>query len=172
VTRGDGHLPDEAGALAGQAIRVLEAARRHGLMLATAESCTGGLLASLLTDQPGLGHCFERGFVTYSDEAKCEVLGIEAGEIARHGAVSAEIAAAMAKGALARSHADIALSITGFAGPGGPGDEAGLVHLACAGRDGHLALRECHFGEAGRERVRLLAAGRALDMIGEAIAPG
>src|SRR5579872_6169409 len=91
----DGHLPDEAAALSEQALRVLGEARRQKLTIATAESCTGGLLASLLTDQQGFGQCFERGFVTYTDAAKCELLGIEQVEVARHGAVSAQIAAAM-----------------------------------------------------------------------------
>jgi nicotinamide-nucleotide amidase len=164
----DGHLPDEAAALSAHAVRVLEKVRRRGLTLATAESCTGGLLASLLTDQDGLGHCFDRGFVTYTDEAKSDMLGIDLVEIKRHGAVSAEIAVAMAKGALARSQAAIALAVTGFAGPAGPNDEAGLVHLACAVRGGRLVERKCHFGSLGRERVRNLAVQRALEMIEEA----
>lgn len=165
----DGHLPDEADALSGHALRVLGKARRRGLMLATAESCTGGLLASLLTDQEGFGHCFDRGFVTYTDAAKCDLLGIEPIAIERHGVVSAEIATAMATGALARSQADLALAITGFAGPGGPNDEPGLVHLACAARGGPIVQRECQFGPLGRERVRNLAVQRALEMIEEAI---
>ena len=167
----DGHLPDEAAALGEHAVRVLAKADRCGVAIATAESCTGGLLASLLTDQDGFGRCFDRGFVTYTDEAKSDLLGIEAIEIARHGAVSAEIAAAMARGALARSQAGLAVAITGFAGPAGPGDEAGLVHLACLPRGGPLIGRECHFGPLGRERVRNLAVARALEMIEEAFDP-
>ncbi|MBW8755146.1 MAG: CinA family protein [Sphingomonadales bacterium] len=167
--RDDGHLPDQAAALSEHAVRVLAKARRRGLTFATAESCTGGLLASLLTDQDGFGRCFDRGFVTYTDEAKCELLGIDRIEIERHGAVSAEIAAAMARGALARSAAGIALAITGFAGPAGPDDEVGLVHLACTVRGGSLTARECHFGPLGRERIRGLAVQRALEMIDAAL---
>ena len=165
----DGHLPDEAAALSEHAMRVLAKADRRGMTLATAESCTGGLLASLLTDQDGLGRCFDRGFVVYTDAAKSDLLGIDRIEIARHGAVSAEVAAAMARGALARSEADIALAITGFAGPAGPRDEAGLVHITCALRNGPPTGRECHFGPLGRERVRHLAIQRALEMIEQAI---
>jgi nicotinamide-nucleotide amidase len=164
----DRHLPDEAAALGEQALRVLAKVRRRGLTLATAESCTGGLLASLLTDQDGFGRCFDRGFVTYTDEAKADLLGIELVEIKRHGAVSAEIGAAMARGALDRSEAGIALAITGFAGPAGPNDEIGLVHLACAARGGRLVSRACRFGDLPRERVRNLAVQRALEMIEEA----
>lgn len=165
----DGHLPDEAAALSGHALRVLDAARRRGMTFATAESCTGGLLASLLTDQDGFGRCFDRAFVTYTDQSKCDMLGIEPIEIERHGVVSAEVAKAMARGALAHSEADVALSITGFAGPAGPGDEVGLVHLACAARNGAVANRECHFGPLGRERVRNLTVQRALEMLEEAL---
>jgi nicotinamide-nucleotide amidase len=162
-------LPDQAGALNEQAVRVLRLAEEKSLSLATAESCTGGLLASLLTDHDGLGHCFDRAFVTYTDAAKSDMLGIDRVEISRHGAVSATIAMAMAKGALARSEADVALSITGFAGPAGPNDEAGLVHLASITRSGRVAGRECHFGPLGRETVRSLAVRRALEMIAEAL---
>lgn len=137
------------------------------MTIATAESCTGGLLASLLTDQDGLGRWFDRGFVTYTDEAKSEMLGIELVEIARHGAVSSEIASAMAKGTLGHSKAVLAITITGFAGPAGPTDEVGLVHLACSRRDGRLVVRVCHFGSLSRERIRNLAVARALDMIAE-----
>ncbi|MFA7603196.1 MAG: CinA family protein [Novosphingobium sp.] len=165
----DRHLPDQAAALAEHAVRVLGKAQRRGMTLATAESCTGGLLASLLTDQDGLGHCFDRGFVTYTEQAKCDMLGIEKVEIERHGAVSAPIAGAMARGTLNRSQAAVALSITGFAGPAGPGEEPGLVHLACLARDGPLVERECHFGPLGRERIRSLAVQRALEMIEEAV---
>jgi nicotinamide-nucleotide amidase len=167
-SRGD-QLPDEASALSEQAVRVLTQAEKMGVSLATAESCTGGLVASLLTDQDGLGHCFDRGFVTYTDAAKSDMLAIDRIMISRYGPVSPEVAIAMAKGALARSEADIALSITGFAGPAGSNDEEGLVHLACAMRSGGVMERECHFGPLGRERVRNLAAQRALEMIEEAL---
>lgn len=163
-----GVLPDDADALARQAIDVLKKLRAKNLAVATAESCTGGLLASLLTDQEGYGHCFDRGFVTYTERAKNDLLGVSAVEIARHGAVSAAVARAMAKGALARSDADLALAITGFAGPAGQNDEVGLVHLACATSDGPVVHRECHFGDLSRERIRHLAVKRSLEMIGEA----
>src|SRR3546814_7275302 len=117
-------------------------------MLATAESCTGGLLASLLTDVEGASHAFERGFVVYSEKAKCELLGIQQADITHCGAVSRTVAIAMAKGSIHSSEADIALSITGFAGDG---DEPGLVHFACARRDGYVVQRE----EQDRKSTRL-----------------
>ncbi len=162
-------LPDDADLLADQAVAVLAKAKKRHRSVATAESCTGGLLASLLTDQPGFGACFERGFVTYTDEAKAELLGIDLMEIKRHGAVSEHVAGLMAAGAIARSSADIALAITGFAGPGERGDEAGLVYVACAERGGRASVRECHFGEVGRERTRSLAVARALEMLDDAL---
>ncbi|MDE2404504.1 MAG: CinA family protein [Sphingomonadales bacterium] len=139
------------------------------MSVTTAESCTGGLIASLLTDIDGLGACFDRGFVTYTERAKSDLLGIEPIELRRHGAVSAETARAMAAGALDRSHADIAIAVTGFAGPAGPKDEEGLVHLACARREGPAILRECHFGPLGRDRVRQLAARGALEILEEVL---
>ena len=143
---------------------------RKGLRLATAESCTGGLIASLVTDIEGLSSTFERGFVTYTDEAKCDLLGIEPLEIARHGVVSREIALAMAEGALARSNAHLALGVTGFAGKAGPHDEAGLVHLAVVRHGARPILRECHFGQANRDMVRTRVAEAALEMLGEMLA--
>ena len=109
--------------------RLLAKASERELRLATAESCTGGMLASLLTDVQGVAHAFDRGFVTYSEAAKTEMVGVPAELIAEKGAVSREVAIAMAEGALARSTANIALAITGFADKG---DEPGLVHFACA----------------------------------------
>lgn len=164
-----GVLPDDADALACQAIDVLKKLRSKNLAVATAESCTGGLLASLLTDQEGYGRCFERGFVTYTGRAKDDLLGVSEETIARHGAVSAVVAKAMVQGALARSEAHVALAITGFAGPAGEDDEVGLVHLACATRGGALIERECHFGDLSRARIRHLAVVRSLEMIDEAI---
>lgn len=149
--------------------RVLQRADAAGLRLATAESCTGGLLASLLTDVVGVSHTFERGFVVYSNEAKCELLGIAETTVDECGAVSREVAEAMAAGALAGSHADIALSITGFAGPGAPADEPGLVHFACALRGGETVHRVEHFGDIGRGAVRIACVQVALEMIEEAL---
>ncbi len=151
------------------ACQLLDHAHDRKLQLATAESCTGGLLAALLTDVRGRGHVFERGFVTYTNEAKSEMLGIPMDLIEQHGAVSQTIALAMAQGALERSQADFALSITGFAGPGGPDDEEGLVHFACARRDGEPCHREEHFGAIGRGGVRIAALEVALSMMDEAL---
>ena len=159
-------IPDDVLALAKQ---VLDAACAREWTIATAESCTGGLLASLLTDVEGASHAFERGFVVYSKQAKCELLGIAPDVVERCNAVTREVAEAMASGALAGSHADVALGITGFAGPGAPDDEPGLVHLGCATRNGHRAHRECHFGDIGRGEVRNAALRVALEMIGDAV---
>jgi nicotinamide-nucleotide amidase len=150
---------------------VLDLAHRRELKLATAESCTGGLLAALLTDVEGRGHVFERGFVVYSKDAKCDLLGIARDKVESCGAVSEEIAVEMARGALRRSQADIALSITGFAGPAGDGEEEGLVHFACAPRHGAICHREAHFGPIGRQGVRIKALKVALEMLNMAISP-
>ena len=162
-------LPDGADALAEQALAVLAAAKAGGKLIATAESCTGGLVASLLTDLPGYGRVFDRAFVTYTDQAKCDLLGISETDVARHGAVSAEIARQMVQGALNGSQADVALAITGFAGRGAATDEPGLVYLAVKDRKGQQTLRECHFGDVGRERTRQLAAQAGLEMLGVAL---
>ncbi|HWK36213.1 CinA family protein [Sphingomonas sp.] len=159
-------LPEDVDAMAR---RVLERACKAKLMLATAESCTGGMLASLLTDVEGVSSAFERGFVVYSNEAKCELLGIARATVDQCGAVSRQVAVAMAEGALKGSHADIALSITGFAGPGGPDDEPGLIHFGCA-RAGHETThREEHFGDVGRGATRIACMRTALDMIEAAL---
>jgi nicotinamide-nucleotide amidase len=152
-----------------RADRVLELACDKELMLATAESCTGGLLAALLTDVPGCSHAFERGFVVYTNEAKAQLLDIEQERIETLGAVSKEIAIEMAHGALRRSEAHVALSITGFAGPGKAGEEEGLVHFACARRDGPTAHRCEHFGAIGRDGVRVASLEAALEMIEQAL---
>ena len=152
-----------------RADKVLELACDKDFKLATAESCTGGLLAALLTDVPGCSHAFERGFVVYSKEAKCDLLGLDRAMIDNCGAVSKPVAVAMAQGALRRSEADLALSITGFAGPGKSDDEEGLVHFACARRDGETRHREAHFGPIGRQGVRLAALNTALEMLEAAL---
>lgn len=159
-------LPDE---IEQAAREVLTRACEAQLMLATAESCTGGMLASLLTDVQGVSSVFERGFVVYSEDAKCELLHIARDTVDRCGAVSRDVALAMADGALAASHADIALSITGFAGPGGPDDEPGLVHFGCARKERDTAHREAHFGDIGRGPTRIACLSVALEMIGEAL---
>jgi len=149
--------------------RLLKAACARELKLATAESCTGGLLASLLTDVDGMGHVFDRGFIVYSEAAKCDLLGIEAGMIDRCGAVSRDVALAMAQGAVRGSAADVVLAVTGFAGRGGPDDEAGLVHFACARRNGPVEHREEHFGDIGRGEVRIASIRVGLDMMAAAV---
>lgn len=151
--------------------RLLKAICDADLKLVTAESCTGGLLASLLTDVEGAGHAFERGFVTYTDEAKHEMLGVDAALLKEKGAVSKEVAIAMAKGALARSSGDISLSVTGFAGPAGGDDEEGLVHFALARKGGEMLHREEHFGPLGRGKVRLKCLRTALKMLDHALPP-
>ena len=140
-----------------------------GLMVTTAESCTGGLLASLLTDIEGAGHAFDRGFVTYDARAKQELLGLTSEMIERNEAVTGAVARAMAEGALQNSRADIALSVTGFAGPAGGDREEGLVHFGCARRNAPTTLREEHFGAIGRGPVRIAAVGVLLDMLEQAL---
>lgn len=159
-------LPDE---VEDDARRLLERACARDLRIATAESCTGGLLASLLTDVEGASHAFERGLVAYTNEAKAELLGIPLDLIEREGAVSRPVAEAMAEGALARSRADVSLAITGFAGAGAPGDEPGLVHFASARRGGATIHRECHFGDVGRGGVRIACLRTALGLLDEAL---
>jgi nicotinamide-nucleotide amidase len=144
--------------------RLLDKACERELALATAESCTGGMLASLLTDVQGSAHAFDRGFVTYTNEAKNEMLAVPMELIEQEGAVSAPVAIAMAEGALARSRANIALSITGFADAG---DEPGLVHFACARAGRKTAHREEHFGPIGRGATRIACMRVAVDMMTE-----
>jgi len=159
-------LPDEIEAMTH---RLLEEACDKKLMLATAESCTGGLLGSLLTDVQGASHAFERGFIVYTNEAKSELLGIPASLIEAEGAVSRPVAIAMAQGALDHSRADIALAVTGFAGKGNEDDEVGLVHVACARRGRETRHREEHFGDIGRGPIRIACMRTALKMLEEAL---
>lgn len=159
-------MPEEIDALARN---LLERACEQKLTLATAESCTGGLIAAILTDVEGASHAFERGFIVYSDEAKAGLLGIRRDLIDAEGAVSAPVALEMAKGALSHSAADIVLAVTGFAGAAGAGDEPGLVHLACIRRGRDPWCQEEHFGDAGRSAVRLAAVRTALEMMTAAL---
>lgn len=159
-------LPED---LSRKARKVLERACDRDLPLITAESCTGGLLAALLTDVRGCSHIFDRGFVVYSDEAKCDLLLVDRGELDRCGAVSREIAVAMVKGALDRSGKGVGVAITGFAGPGHDDDEEGLVHFACGRFEGEIEHREEHFGKVGRDGVRIAALAVALDMLDNAL---
>jgi nicotinamide-nucleotide amidase len=142
--------------------RLLAKACDRDIMFATAESCTGGMLASLLTDVQGVAHAFDRGFVTYTNEAKNEMLGVPLDLIEAKGAVSREVAVAMAEGALERSRANITLSVTGFADSG---DEPGLVHFGCARAGRKTAHREEHFGPIGRGRTRVECMRVALEMM-------
>ena len=155
---------DEMRALAAQVLRACDARR---LMVATAESCTGGMVAAALTDIPGSSSVVERGFVTYSNAAKAELLGVAMGLIDTHGAVSEPVARAMAEGALAHSRADLAVSVTGVAGPGGgtAAKPEGLVHFACARRSGATAHTRIEFGALGRDRVRAASVQQALTML-------
>jgi nicotinamide-nucleotide amidase len=146
---------------------LLDLCRGKGLTIAVAESCTGGLLAATLTEIPGSSDVFDRGFVTYSNEAKTAMLGVPAATLEAFGAVSRETAQAMAQGALAHSGADLAAAITGIAGPGGamPGKPVGLVHLAAASRGGRMLHEEQRFGDIGRAPARLASVARALAML-------
>jgi nicotinamide-nucleotide amidase len=149
---------------------VLEAACARKLTLATAESCTGGLLASLLTDVPGCSHVFDRGFVVYADHAKIELLDVPASLLPHGGAVSQPTAIAMAEGAIKRSKADVAVSITGWAEDiGDPERPGGLVHFACARRGGFTHHRQGRLGDIGRGPLRIECLRVALKMLQQAL---
>lgn len=146
---------------------LLDLCRMRKLTIVTAESCTGGLVAGALTEIPGSSDVVDRGFVTYSNEAKHAMLGVDTTTLTTFGAVSKETAVAMAFGALEQADADLAVSITGIAGPGGatPGKPVGLVHLAVATRDGRITHKECRFGAIGRSLVRQQSVVEALKML-------
>ncbi len=149
---------------------LLHKARTAGVMFATAESCTGGLVSALLTEIPGSSDVFDRGFATYSNEAKSELLGIPARVITASGAVSTEVARRMADEALLRSNADLAVSITGVAGPGGtPHKPAGLVHFGLASRNTPTRTEVRRFGDRGRGNVRLASVETALGLLAEGV---
>jgi nicotinamide-nucleotide amidase len=160
-------------ALRAAAKAVLDECGKRGLTVATAESCTGGLVAGALTEIPGSSSVVDRGFITYSNAAKETVLGVPAAILAKYGAVSAETAEAMARGALRASGAGLAVAITGIAGPGGGTADkpVGLVHFAAAAKDGRLIVREKRYGDMGRSAVRLKSVAEALAML-EALARG
>ena len=149
------------------AMAVLDSCRARGLKIATAESCTGGLVVGALTEIAGSSDVVDRGFVTYSNEAKQKMLGVPAATIEKHGAVSRETAEAMARGALGNADADIVVSITGIAGPGGGSNDkpVGLVHFAAATRNGALTHKEMRYGNIGRAQVRRLSVLQALAML-------
>jgi nicotinamide-nucleotide amidase len=152
-----------------QAERLMHRLCGAGLTIATAESCTGGMLAALLTDIEGAGHGFDRGFVTYTMDAKAELLGIDRDLLDRNEAVSEVVSRAMAEGALGRSYAEIAIAVTGFAGPAGPDHEEGLVHFALARRGKATSHRVEHFGAIGRGAVRVNSLKAMLEMLEQAL---
>ncbi len=157
--------------LMAEATALITALRQRGLRLATAESCTGGLIAALMTELPGSSDVFDRGFVTYTNDAKTKLLGVPDRMISELGAVSAEVARAMADAAIANSQADVSVAVTGVAGPGGGTvlKPVGLVHLA-AGRRGAATLgQECRFGAISRSEIRLATVRAALSLIRRAI---
>ena len=152
-----------------RAQRLLAKLRGRGLSIATAESCTGGLIAALLTEIPGSSDVVDRGFVTYSNQAKIDMLGVAAETLDSVGAVSRETALAMAAGALANSAAGIAVAVTGVAGPGGgsPDKPVGLVHLAVQRSGLRPRHYEARYGDCGRSLVRIATVRTALDMLFE-----
>ncbi|RBP03091.1 nicotinamide-nucleotide amidase [Roseiarcus fermentans] len=158
-------------AYAARAAALLDRCGRAGLRVATAESCTGGLIAGLLTEIPGSSAVVERGFVVYSNDAKVDLLGVSPATLAAHGAVSEATARAMAEGALAASRADIAVSVTGVAGPDGGSAEkpVGLVWFGCARRGAPTVTREQRFGDIGRGAVRLASVATALALLEAAL---
>jgi nicotinamide-nucleotide amidase len=154
-------------ALIASAQALIDLCRSKKLKLATAESCTGGLVAATLTDIAGSSDVVDRGFVTYSNAAKQAMLGVPAAMLERYGAVSREVALAMATGALAHAPVDLAVSVTGIAGPGGAtsGKPVGLVHFAAASRGGRPVHQERQFGDIGRRQVREASVVQALAML-------
>ena len=154
-------------ALVERAIDALDSAKRSGLKVVTAESCTGGLVAMVLSEAPGAAEFLDGGFVTYTPEQKCAALKLDPLLIEKHGAVSAEVAEAMARGALECSRADIAVSVTGVAGPEPDerGNPVGLVYLACTRKGEKCVGVKRDFGDIGRSRVRYAAASEALALI-------
>jgi nicotinamide-nucleotide amidase len=144
---------------------LIDAIAARGWMIATAESCTGGMIAAAITDIPGSSRALERGFVTYSNAAKVEMLGVSETTLDTHGAVSEQVAAEMAQGALARSHAHVAVSVTGIAGPGGSAHKPeGRVCFGIA-RDGTVRTETVEFGPIGRAAVREASVAHALAMV-------
>lgn len=154
------------------ATSVLIAYRKRGMRIVTAESCTGGMIAAALTDAAGSSDVFERGFVTYSNDAKQELIAVPPTILSKHGAVSAETAEAMARGALARSRADVAISVTGVAGPGGGSAEkpVGLVWFGIARKLGEN-LTVCEIFPGDRAAIRQAAVARALVLLEDAVVP-
>ncbi len=164
------NIADES--LVVRATALVHACAGLGLTIATAESCTGGLLAGLLTEVPGSSAVLERGFVTYSNAAKTDMLGVPAELIQQYGSVSAPVAGAMAEGAIAHSRAHIAVAVTGVAGPGGGSADkpVGLVHFARSERGGATHRHEKRFNDNGRAGIRRAALDFALSLLEERVA--
>lgn len=150
---------------------LLASCRAQGLKIVTAESCTGGLVAGALTEIAGASDVLERGFVTYSNTAKMEQLAVARSVIEGHGAVSAAVAAAMADGALKHAHADVAVAVTGIAGPGGGTAQkpVGLVYIATQRRNGPANVQRFTFGDIGRTEIRVASVRSALAMLTDAV---
>ncbi len=150
-----------------QARRIISSFGPRGLMVSTAESCTGGLIAGALTEIAGSSAVVDRGFVTYTNQAKMDMLGVSEATLAQFGAVSEQTARQMVQGALFRSRAAVAVAVTGIAGPGGGSAEkpVGLVHLAAQSRSGFILHREIRYGDIGRTEVRLATIRTALEML-------
>jgi len=155
--------------LAEQASALLQSCRKAGVKVATAESCTGGLIAGCLTEIAGSSDVVDRGFITYSNEAKNVMLDVPMRLIERHGAVSEPVARTMAEGALNHSLAVLSVAVTGVAGPGGGtvGKPVGLVHLACAKRGGETRHRAERYGDLGRSGIREATIRTAMEMLME-----
>jgi nicotinamide-nucleotide amidase len=150
---------------------LLDGCRAHGVMLATAESCTGGLIAGTLTEIAGSSDVVDRGFVTYSNDAKNQMIGVPMILIDEHGAVSEQVARAMAEGAVRNSAASLAVSVTGVAGPGGGSTEkpVGLVHIATAREGGDIHHQRMTYGDLGRFEIRQATITTALEMLQEQV---
>jgi nicotinamide-nucleotide amidase len=155
-------IPEEMSHRLELALKPITSDRRT---IVLAESCTAGLVASAISGVEGLGHVLECGFVVYTDAAKTRLLGVPPAILKREGAVSEDVARLMAEGALARAESDIAIAITGFAGPAGPSDEEGLVHFALARSDQTTVHRVEHFGARGTDVVRLAALGVVIELL-------
>ena len=156
--------------------RLLDICKRKNLTLATVESCTAGLVAGTLAEVPGISSMLDRGFITYSNQAKQDMVGVSAATLDKHGAVSRETAEEMARGALTHAPVDLAVSVTGVAGPDGGSEEkpVGLVHFAVASRSGRLVHAEKRFGDIGRAEIRkqsVLQAFRMLHDLAEGESP-
>ena len=158
-------MPDDD--IVDAAVRLLDTCRRKKLTIATAESCTGGLVAGMLSEIPGVSSMLDRGFITYSNDAKRDMLGVSAQTLDTYGAVSSQTAEEMVRGALARAPVDLAVSVTGIAGPDGGGIEKpiGLVHFAAASRSGQFHQVEKRFGNPGRSEIRKLSVLQAFVML-------